>query len=195
MTETWKRARKALVDNQDQAALEYYMLLREEDEKNEEANYMAYSSLCSTYIDQNASNRDKNLAFTAVSDQLAVAIPYIAASEGSKEDKLIVIARFAGMYGPLADYAVKTPIATPAERIQMAVAAFYNAGNAIEKAFPDDASALVVAVHLWKEGIKLQRKFYSYSYGGEKAEDYAAKIQKVEPGYEMPKKAGCISFG
>ena len=51
-----------------------------------------------------------------------------------------------------------------------------------------------LAVSAWKEGVSLQQKWYAYKYEGKSAEEYAAKIQKVEPEYVMPKKAGCISL-
>lgn len=51
-----------------------------------------------------------------------------------------------------------------------------------------------LAVKAWKEYVSLAQKWYAYAPKGD-AEIYAAKIQKVEPSYEMPKKAGCVSFG
>jgi len=37
-------------------------------------------------------------------------------------------------------------------------------------------------------------RFLVYCRTKGEAEIYAEKIKKIEPSYEMPKKAGCISF-
>lgn len=66
-------------------------------------------------------------------------------------------------------------------------------GNEIEKLYGGDADAMAIAVVVWKEYVSLAQKWYAYPPKGE-AEIYAEKIKKVEPSYEMPKKAGCISF-
>lgn len=66
-------------------------------------------------------------------------------------------------------------------------------GNEIEKLYGGDADAMAIAVLAWKEYVSLAQKWYAYPPKGE-AEVYAEKIKKIEPSYEMPKKAGCISF-
>lgn len=66
-------------------------------------------------------------------------------------------------------------------------------GNEIEKLYDGDNGAMAIAVIAWKEYVSLAQKWYSYPPKGE-AELYAEKIKKVDPSYEMPKKAGCISF-
>lgn len=66
-------------------------------------------------------------------------------------------------------------------------------GNEIEALYNGDPSAMAIAVLAWKEYVSLAQKWYAYPPKGE-AEIYAEKIKKIEPSYEMPKKAGCISF-
>lgn len=66
-------------------------------------------------------------------------------------------------------------------------------GNEIETIYGGDAGAMAIAVLAWKEYVSLAQKWYAYPPKGE-AEVYAEKIKKIEPSYEMPKKAGCISF-
>ena len=56
-----------------------------------------------------------------------------------------------------------------------------------------DAVAMSIAVLAWKEYVSLAQKWYAYPPKGE-AETYAEKIKKIDASYEMPKKAGCISF-
>ncbi len=66
-------------------------------------------------------------------------------------------------------------------------------GNELEKLYSGDAGAMAIAVSAWKEYVSLAQKWYAYPPKGE-AEIYAEKIKKIDPNYEMPKKAGCISF-
>ena len=66
-------------------------------------------------------------------------------------------------------------------------------GNELEKLYKGDSAAMKIAVVVWKEYVSLAQKWYAYPPKGE-AEIYAEKIKKIDPSYEMPKKAGCISF-
>ena len=66
-------------------------------------------------------------------------------------------------------------------------------GNELESIYGGDAGAMTIAALAWKEYVSLAQKWYAYPPKGE-AEIYAEKIKKIEPSYEMPKKAGCISF-
>ncbi len=66
-------------------------------------------------------------------------------------------------------------------------------GDMLEKLYNGDAGAMEIAVLAWKEYVSLAQKWYAYAPKGE-AEIYAEKIKKIDPAYEMPKKAGCISF-
>lgn len=195
MTENIILARKYLLQNEDQKALSIYLKENESDSKNPEAAYVVYNTYCTNCIDKHEPNDKIKLAFLAVSETLEKAIKYVAASEGSEDDNMRLVARFLGWYLPIANYAVKNPITSPSERIQLAVTTLYTAGNTIAKAFGSTTDALIVANIAWKEGVKLQQQFYAYSYDGNKVEDYVAKIQKTEPSYVVPKKAGCISKG
>ena len=66
-------------------------------------------------------------------------------------------------------------------------------GDTIEKIYNNDSGAMKIAVLAWKEYVSLAQKWYAYAPKGE-AEIYAEKIKKIDSSYEMPKKAGCISF-
>ena len=66
-------------------------------------------------------------------------------------------------------------------------------GDKLEMTYNSDAGAMKIAVLAWKEYVSLAQKWYAYAPKGE-AENYAEKIKKIDPNYEMPKKAGCISF-
>lgn len=67
-------------------------------------------------------------------------------------------------------------------------------GDFIASIYSTSPEGMNLAVKAWKEYVSLAQKWYAYAPKGD-AEIYAAKIQKVDPSYEMPKKAGCISFG
>lgn len=192
---TLKTARLHLIKGEDQEALEYYLKVKEENEENAEAEYMSYNTYFVNCIDQGESNENKALAYVAVTETFPKALEEIAESDGTEEEKLTVSLSFAKMHFYITDFAVKAPFTGASDRIQRAAISLYKAGNAIESAYASNKDAMLLACKCWKEGVKLQRKFYAYSYNGEKAEDYAAKIQKVEPEYVLPSKAGCISKG
>lgn len=71
--------------------------------------------------------------------------------------------------------------------------AIRNLGDEIEKVYPNNKDAAQLSVVAWKEYVSLAQKWYAWAPKGE-AEVYAEKIKKIDPSYEMPKKAGCISF-
>ena len=71
--------------------------------------------------------------------------------------------------------------------------AIRNLGDEIEKVYPNNKDAAQLSVVAWKEYVSLAQKWYAWAPKGE-AEVYAEKIKKLDPSYEMPKKAGCISF-
>lgn len=71
------------------------------------------------------------------------------------------------------------------------IALLFSFGDAVEKHFGEH---IAIAARAWKEGVQA---FASYPYCGIKKEfrdEYIAKIMKVDPSYQAPKKAGCISF-
>ena len=76
---------------------------------------------------------------------------------------------------------------------KVGMVAIRDLGNTIESLYPGNAEASKLSVTAWKEYVSLAQKWYAYAPKGE-AEVYAEKIKKIEPDYEMPKKAGCISF-
>ena len=71
--------------------------------------------------------------------------------------------------------------------------AIRNLGDEIEKIYSNNKDAAQLSLVAWKEYVSLAQKWYAWAPKGE-AEVYAEKIQKIDPSYEMPKKAGCISF-
>lgn len=66
-------------------------------------------------------------------------------------------------------------------------------GDQVSTLYLNDPECKRIAVIAWKEYVSLAQKWYAYAVKGE-PEIYAEKIKQVDPSYEMPKKAGCISF-
>ena len=189
-----RSARRFLLDREDQKALDCYLEAKEENADNAEACYWVYTAFWRNCIDNQESNDKKWMAFAVTSGELIKAVEQIAASEGIIEEKKYILTLFVGVYLPMVDYAVKTPITTPKDRIERAVNTLYWTGNALESAYSSEPDMMKLACKVWKEGVKLQQKFYAYSYSGT-VEEYVEKIKKVEPDYVLPKKAGCISLG
>ena len=77
--------------------------------------------------------------------------------------------------------------------------AMYTLGDEIERKYSSNPKLMAIALDLWKRAIVNQQKAIYLGPGKKKGDEemakYAAKIQKYEPAYAMPKKAGCISFG
>ena len=71
--------------------------------------------------------------------------------------------------------------------------ALKKSGDMISTIDPADPEYRQIAVKAWKEFVSLARKYFGL-VSDEEAQAYADKIKKVDPSYEMPKKAGCISF-
>ena len=66
-------------------------------------------------------------------------------------------------------------------------------GDEVSKLYLADPECKRLAAIIWKEYVSLCQKWYAYAPKGD-AEIYAQKIKEIDPSYEMPKKAGCISF-
>ena len=66
-------------------------------------------------------------------------------------------------------------------------------GDQVSNLYVADPECKRIAVIAWKEYVSLSQKWYAYATKGE-PEIYAEKIKQIDPSYEMPKKAGCISL-
>ena len=199
MTETEKlyikSARMSLFDKKYQDALDFYLQANKENKDNAEAAYWVYKAYWASCIDdEDKSITDKVTAFYAVSTELVNSIDQIAESEGSIAEKNLVMLEFLFSYMPIADYAIQARIATQS-MLEFVGLTYYRVGNAIENAFGSDENSISLACDAWKEGVKIQRKYYAYSYEGNNADDYIRKIKKIEPDYTAPQKAGCVSIG
>ena len=200
MTEAEKNrilvARQATLDGEGQVALDNYLAVNKENDSIKEAAYWVYEALWRSNIDRGASTKDKWIAFLAASSTLPEAIEEIASSDlGTEDEKDLAIYAAICSFTPIAEYVTIADLASHKTKTEQIVLTYYKSGNIVEKYYGDNPERMKAAIKVWKAAIKLQRKFYAYPYEDNKAEDYAEKIKKFEPSYELPKKSGCISFG
>lgn len=185
-------ARECFRKGDDSEGIGYYAVVHAENPENAEANYFCgYADYVSS-VSKKSGVKD---AVVSLMNSLENAIKYVAESEGTKSEKLAVVRAIVDTYTPITNYITSARISTTKDTIEYGVLSLYWLGMYIENNFDSDSEAMKLAIIPWKEGVLLQQKFYAYKYEGVKAEDYVAKIQKVDPTYTIPKKAGCISIG
>lgn len=201
-----KLARQAKLDNNSEDAKTYYNKVREEDPENGEAKFFyAYYSMYEGKVIELYSR------FSNLCKILPSSIQLIQESSISKEEQLKAIEDIVNTFVPetwalnkfmnsknretkigdkyvtVFDYSViKSCCVTGMNALK-------NLGDQCEKLFLADPECKKLAVIAWKEYVSLAQKWYAYATKGE-AEIYAEKIKRVDPSYEMPQKAGCISF-
>jgi hypothetical protein len=199
-----KNARSAREENNSEDAKKFYDLVRTEDPDNGEAKffYQYYSIYEGT-------NREIPERFKTLINNLKTAVRCVVESNESNDEKLSIVTDIVNAFVPLT-WTINRYINTlyvqtskgrerviPSAEINkcciIGVVAIYDLGDLVAKSFPGK-EGMALAVSAWREGVSLQQKWYAYNYDGKTVEDYAAKIQKVDPTYEIPKKAGCISF-
>ena len=199
-------ARQAKADNNTEDAKTYYNKVREEDPENGEAKFFyAYYSL---YEGKNIEVPTKFLNLCKV---VISSIKMVRNSELSKEEQLKSIEEIVNVFVPevwaenrymnhknhetkIGDSYVKVfDNSSIVSCCKNGMFTLRDLGDELDKLFIADPEAKRLAVIAWKEYVSLAQKWYAYAPKGE-AEIYAEKIKKIEPSYEMPKKAGCISF-
>lgn len=199
-------ARQARAEDNSEDAKLFYNKVREEDPENGEAKYFyAYYNLYEGKVGE-VPGKFQNLCKSVMGS-----INLIAESGASKEEKLKSIEEIVDCFVPetwvinrymnkknhetkIGDSYVK--VYEPREIqscCKVGMGAIKELGDMIESIFIADAECKRIAAIAWKEYVSLAQKWYAYAPKGD-AEIYAEKIKKVDPTYEMPKKAGCISF-
>ena len=199
-------ARQARAEKNSEDAKLFYLKVREEDPENGEAKFFyAFYSLYEGKVGELPTR------FINLCSVLPSAITLISKSALSKEDQLKSISEIVDAFVPetwadnrymnnknhetkigdqyvkVFDYSAIRSVSTNGMKTLKAL------GDQIEKLYLADPECKRLAVVAWKEYVALSQKWYSWAVKGD-AEIYAEKIKKVEPSYEMPKKAGCISF-
>lgn len=199
-------ARQARAEDNTEDAKLFYNKVREEDPENGEAKYFyAYYSM---YEGKNVEIPTK---FANLCKTLTSSINFIMESAVSKEEKISSISEIVNSFVPetwtlnrymnsknretkVGDSYVKVFDVSAIKSVSLnGMKAIKELGDKVDKLFVSDASCKKLAVVAWKEYVSLSQKWYAWAVKGD-AEIYAEKIKKIEPSYEMPKKAGCISF-
>lgn len=70
----------------------------------------------------------------------------------------------------------------------------YNFGDTIEKYCSSNQQLMKIASEAWKAAVNYQQQWYGMGLDKSLPEKYTAKIKAIDPSFELPKKAGCISF-
>ncbi len=199
-------ARTARAEQNSEDAKKYYDMVRTDDPTNAEAKYFyAYYAL------YEGANKDIGTRFSTLCNGLSSTILALATSDNSADEKVEILQAICDSFVPLTwtlnRYMNKLTVGSgsntqhvlPASMIQgvcrNGIMALYNLGDTIAKNLNGALSnAMTCAVACWKEGVLLQQKWYSVVKDKTLPETYASKIKNIEPNYEMPKKAGCISL-
>ena len=201
-----KLARTAREEGNTEDAKKFYDIVRTEDPENGEAKF--FYPFFALY---EGTNGEIAKRFQNLTNVLEPAVKLVALSAETDEEKAEVIRAMVKEYTPLTwslnRYMNTLTVGSGQNQTRVlssrditaageaGVIGLYRLGDAIAKYFSDRPEILSLAVTPWKEGVSLQQKWYAYKYDGKKPEEYAEKIKKIEPSYEMPKKAGCISIG
>ena len=196
-----KLARQARAENNSEDAKLFYGKVREEDPESGEAKFFyAYYSL------YEGTNGELPKRFSNLCNVLTTSIRMVKESGAEKAEQLKIIEEIVkcfvpetwaenrymnnkntGRQVPLFSAGAITSVCKEGMNALKAL------GDQVSELYVADPECTRIAVIAWKEYVSLAQKWYSYATKGE-PEIYAEKIKKVDPSYEMPKKAGCISL-
>lgn len=196
-----KLARAAREEKNSEDAKKFYDMVRTDEPDNGEAKFFfQYYSL------YEGANKEISTRFLKIVNGLEGTVKMIAESSDTAEEKLTVLRAVVEAYAPMTwslyRYMCNLTVGSgenrqhvfaPSERTMIrlpGIRGAYTLGNAVEKYFSDSPEGMAIAVIAWKEGVSLDQTFPTKD---SKAEEYAAKIQKIDSSYVMPKKAGCVS--
>ena len=199
-------ARQARADGNSEDAKTYYNKVREDDPENGEAKFFyAYFAL------YEGKNGEIPQRFGNVCQAVFSAVKMVKSSTAPVAEQYATISEIVNAFLPLTwtlnkymnnknretkvgdSYVKVFDQSSIISSCKKGMFAIRDLGNELESIYGGDADAMAIAVLAWKEYVSLAQKWYAYPPKGE-AEIYAEKIKKIEPSYEMPKKAGCISF-
>ncbi len=200
-----KLARRASEEGNSEDAKKYYDLLRTEDPDNAEAKFFyAYYNLWAGTKGEVFNNF---LSFCNVVDPV---VKLIAESGDDITEKAkiieIIYKALAGVPASVRSIQMQLWQSAPDATKPMyndekkkcekrGIEMLYGFGDVLEKYFGGETSIMKIAVEAWKNGVNLNQQCPYCGIEKGKADKYLPKIQKIDPAYTLPKKAGCISFG
>lgn len=200
-------ARTARAESNTEDAKRYYDMVRTDDPENGEAKFFF-----AFYALYEGKNGEIPKRFSNLCAGLKSSIKLVKDSDMDESEKISTIGEILDAFIPEAwslnrymnnknretkvgDSYVKVFEASQISSVSKeGLATLKDIGDFIASIYSTSPEGMNLAVKAWKEYVSLAQKWYAYAPKGD-AEIYAAKIQKVDPSYEMPKKAGCISFG
>lgn len=199
-------ARQARADGNSEDAKTYYNKVREDNPENGEAKFFyAYFAL------YEGKNGEIPQRFGNVCQAVFSAVKMVKSSTAPVAEQYATISEIVNAFLPMTwtlnrymnnknretkvgdSYVKVFDQSSITSSCKKGMFAIRDLGNELESIYGGDADAMAIAVLAWKEYVSLAQKWYAYPPKGE-AEIYAEKIKNIEPSYEMPKKAGCISF-
>ncbi len=200
-------ARTARAESNTEDAKRYYDMVRTDDPENGEAKFFF-----AFYALYEGKNGEIPKRFSNLCAGLKSSIKLVKDSDMDESKKISTIGEILDAFIPEAwslnrymnnknretkvgDSYVKVFEASQISSVcKEGLATLKDIGDFIASIYSTSPEGMNLAVKAWKEYVSLSQKWYAYAPKGD-AEIYSAKIQKVDPSYEMPKKAGCISFG
>lgn len=202
-----KLARTARAESNTEDAKRYYDMVRTDDPENGEAKFFF-----AFYALYEGKNGEIPKRFSNLCAGLKSSIKLVKDSDMDESEKISTIGEILDAFIPEAwslnrymnnknretkvgdSYVKVFEVSQISSVSKEGLATLKDIGDFIASIYSTSPAGMNLAVKAWKEYVSLAQKWYAYAPKGD-AEIYAAKIQKVDPSYEMPKKAGCISFG
>lgn len=194
-----KAARAARAENNVEDAKRYYEMVKMDDPENAEAKF--FYEVYRLWAGKKGEWYNNFISFCEI---VPTAIRLTAESETSDSEKASLLdAMFAEAEGlPLRLNRILNELNVNGSQAayirqsgQKGMLMLYGFGDTVEKYFSNNADAMNVAVKAWKAGVYRQQQWYGMGCDKSFPAAYTEKIQKYEPSYTMPKKAGCVSFG
>lgn len=201
-----KLARTARKEDNTEDAKRYYDMVRTDDPENGEAKF--FFAFYSLYEGKNGEIPKR---FSNLCGGLKSSIKLVKESDSDEAEKLSIISAILGAFVPETwannrymnnknhETKVGDSYVTVFSNSQITsvckegMATLKDIGDYVASIYSSSPEGMKLAASAWKEYVSLAQKWYAYAPKGD-AETYAAKIQAVDPSYELPKKAGCISF-
>ena len=200
-------ARTARAESNTEDAKRYYDMVRTDDPENGEAKFFF-----AFYALYEGKNGEIPKRFSNLCAGLKSSIRLVKESDIDESEKISTIGEILDAFIPEAwslnrymnnknrenkvgdSYVKVFEVSQISSVSKEGLATLKDIGDFIASIYSTSPEGMKLAAKAWKEYVSLTQKWYAYATKGD-AEIYTAKIQKVDPSYVMPKKAGCISIG
>lgn len=194
-----KLARRAREEDNTEDAKKYYDMARTEDADNMEAKFFY-----SYYKLMDGTKGEAYGAYMNLCKGLSTIVRDISESDDSDEEKCKLLSDICVNFSTLPLFINRilnelnkgnnNHLSEIRSSGKAGMIALYCLGDDVAKYFGNKEQFMKVAAEFWKAGVYRQQQWYGMGVDKTYPEIYTAKIQKIDPSYIMPKKAGCISF-